>query len=455
MICRNCGFHNEPGDEFCGSCGKFLEWSGADGQAATGAAAGGTAAASSGPNAGDAGSGQPDSPTTSQPVTPLPPIVPPPGITPNQPIRQARPITHTQPITGTQPMWSGRDPDVICWNCGRRNPGDRTFCLQCGEKLTAGTVAGRNAGAGRGAVAGTAGGGNDGRRTLAIGAGIVAVLLLAGIGVAVFLGGGPGPTATPFAGGLASPSPSTGLAASVEPSASAGATLAPSAGASGLPSPTLDLFSPSPTVPGATPAPTKKPTPTAVPTPEPPQIVRFRRENFTSGTRRLVDCTDPAFDGTIHLVWEIRAATGVTLDIDGEGLYKSYSDPSGSDNVPFGCGEPSHTYTLTTTGGVGNPDSVTRTISPAPPEILGWSLYADVACPGNLTAPIYLSWNIAYATGVELRIDGALYANYPGKEYENAPAGNFDCAKTEQTYTLTTTGGYGDAAEETRVFPRP
>ncbi|MDQ3108207.1 MAG: zinc ribbon domain-containing protein, partial [Actinomycetota bacterium] len=28
IICTNCGNHNEDSDEFCGSCGKFLEWVG-------------------------------------------------------------------------------------------------------------------------------------------------------------------------------------------------------------------------------------------------------------------------------------------------------------------------------------------------------------------------------------------------------------------------------------------
>src|SRR5688572_19684654 len=28
IVCTNCGNHNEDGDEFCGSCGKFLEWVG-------------------------------------------------------------------------------------------------------------------------------------------------------------------------------------------------------------------------------------------------------------------------------------------------------------------------------------------------------------------------------------------------------------------------------------------
>ena len=28
VICKNCGNDNQPGDQFCGSCGSFLEWSG-------------------------------------------------------------------------------------------------------------------------------------------------------------------------------------------------------------------------------------------------------------------------------------------------------------------------------------------------------------------------------------------------------------------------------------------
>ncbi|MFK0223821.1 hypothetical protein ACIQWN_37275, partial [Streptomyces vinaceus] len=28
IVCRKCGFHNEPDDTFCGSCGGFLEWTG-------------------------------------------------------------------------------------------------------------------------------------------------------------------------------------------------------------------------------------------------------------------------------------------------------------------------------------------------------------------------------------------------------------------------------------------
>ena len=28
IVCKQCGHHNEDSDTFCGSCGKFLEWTG-------------------------------------------------------------------------------------------------------------------------------------------------------------------------------------------------------------------------------------------------------------------------------------------------------------------------------------------------------------------------------------------------------------------------------------------
>ncbi|MGH2720270.1 MAG: zinc-ribbon domain-containing protein, partial [Actinomycetota bacterium] len=28
-VCTQCGYRNGEGDEFCGSCGEFLDWSGA------------------------------------------------------------------------------------------------------------------------------------------------------------------------------------------------------------------------------------------------------------------------------------------------------------------------------------------------------------------------------------------------------------------------------------------
>ena len=37
-ICKRCGFANVPGDQFCGSCGAFLEWEGQPADAAAGGA---------------------------------------------------------------------------------------------------------------------------------------------------------------------------------------------------------------------------------------------------------------------------------------------------------------------------------------------------------------------------------------------------------------------------------
>ncbi|MBA2569666.1 MAG: zinc ribbon domain-containing protein, partial [Chloroflexi bacterium] len=38
VTCRNCGFVNTASDEFCGNCGRFLEWSTEPGGAAEGTA---------------------------------------------------------------------------------------------------------------------------------------------------------------------------------------------------------------------------------------------------------------------------------------------------------------------------------------------------------------------------------------------------------------------------------
>ena len=40
VTCTNCGFLNEPGDEFCGNCGTYLAWSGTPGTDQASAASG-------------------------------------------------------------------------------------------------------------------------------------------------------------------------------------------------------------------------------------------------------------------------------------------------------------------------------------------------------------------------------------------------------------------------------
>ena len=63
------------------------------------------------------------------------------------------------------------------------------------------------------------------------------------------------------------------------------------------------------------------------------------------------DCKGPF----IQLSWTTQNATGVSVSIDGPGVYDSYG-PDGSAQVPFACSEASHTYTLTATG----PDGSTQ-----------------------------------------------------------------------------------------------
>lgn len=245
MICSNCGFRNEAGDEFCGSCGKFLEFTGAsqnaDGQAGLGAQAGVPPPIHE---------PAPDSPTTVQPV--VPPI----------------PAPTPRAAAGSAPM--GRAPDVICWNCERRNPAGRAFCMQCGTKLNTDNVAGPAVASGvtyRRPLPDEAASGGGGRRTLAVGAGLLALLVLAGVVGAIFLGvlGGPGPTPGLVAG--VSPSPSAGASASFPAaSASFGATPLTSFGVFPTAPLTTGLITfPPPSEPPITPRPTKTPRPTCDP----------------------------------------------------------------------------------------------------------------------------------------------------------------------------------------------
>lgn len=107
VICRRCGFANAGGDQFCGSCGAFLEWEGevADGVAPVGAPA---------DEVGDEGLSGLVHPTMTAPVPP--PITAPPVIVP--------PIA--PPPVGAL---------LRCPACGIANAGTRTFCQSCGARL--------------------------------------------------------------------------------------------------------------------------------------------------------------------------------------------------------------------------------------------------------------------------------------------------------------------------------
>jgi hypothetical protein len=271
---------------------------------------------------------------------------------------------------------------------------------------------------------------------LALACALVAACTLAGTPT-----GSPGAT-TP-AGVTPSPSPSrTDNGITFPPSPSAGASVSaspsgsPSASASGSPTESASLG------------------PSATPTLGLAEIVRFRRENYPESGRNQVDCTRADFDGLIHLVWQLRNATGASISIDGPGIYQSYSGLSGADDVPFTCDPLQHTYTLTTFGGVGGDVTETRTIKVAQPRIIDFAISGGTCADAGDTFDVVLTYQIANATGVELRVDGAdePIASYSGKSGQNLPAGSYSCAQPSQTYELTTTGGWGSAASATEIF---
>ena len=100
--CSRCGFANVPGDQFCGSCGTFLEWEGVPADPAATVAS--SAAASPGP--------VPGAPATGGPA----PAVPPRAV-----------------ASAPAPADDGL---LRCPACGIANPASRTFCQTCGAKLT-------------------------------------------------------------------------------------------------------------------------------------------------------------------------------------------------------------------------------------------------------------------------------------------------------------------------------
>lgn len=177
VICRRCGAGNPAGDQFCGTCGAFLEWEGEAGAAENLAPAENRA--------------PPETPTpvAAPPATVAPPVALPPG-------------------------------SVTCSKCGTANPPGRTFCQKCGSKLgpsaASPIVAAASAGAAGAAPARSApqpasSGGLPGWLPI-----VAVVGLLVGAGVVVYTL-------------LLRPTPSSSLA-SAAPSATFTPTLPPSAG---------------------------------------------------------------------------------------------------------------------------------------------------------------------------------------------------------------------------------
>ena len=243
-------------------------------------------------------------------------------------------------------------------------------------------------------------------------------------------------------------------AATASPPQVAAGSAASSAVASALQSASSPVASPtaldsvlSSATPG--PAPTSNPTPkpTTRPTPN-------TNPAFVSVTiPKTEDCTGSTA-GTIQISWKIANASGVTLAIDGPGLFDSYEGRSRAVDVPFACSHQqlSHTYTLTTTGGSGPAARVKRTVTAAKPQIKTFVL-GQPACPGIVG--ITFQYAVAGATGVQLERDGAIYGTYSGKTSSDGLTVQYDCSKGPQTFVLTTTGGYGTEATTERVVQPP
>jgi hypothetical protein len=166
------------------------------------------------------------------------------------------------------------------------------------------------------------------------------------------------------------------------------------------------------------------------------------------------DCTGGSA-GTIHISWKIKNASGVTLAIDGPGIFDSYQGTSGAVDVPFACSHQqlSHQYTLTTTGGSGPAATFKRTVTATKPQIKTFVL-GQPACTSNNSVGIMFRYEIVAATGVKLTRDGAIQANYTGKTSSTGLTANYDCSKAQQTFVLTTTGGFGTEATKTIVVKR-
>lgn len=147
--CTQCGQRCEPSEQFCGSCGAYLEWT--------------APAAATSPQPAAAGA-VPEQPAASAALPPPPstspsPAVPPPaaaaasvsppaqGIVPVQPSAgpvqpQAGEARAPRPPTSRPPDEPPPAPgDLICGQCGVGNAPTRRFCRRCGTSLADAPVA--------------------------------------------------------------------------------------------------------------------------------------------------------------------------------------------------------------------------------------------------------------------------------------------------------------------------
>jgi hypothetical protein len=125
IVCRQCGQSAREGEDFCESCGAFLEWEGEKVDPAPAAAPGAASGPASGTAAPRHGEPVPDPERWAAP----PPLPPDPG-------GAVPPPAGPAPSLQTRPAGSGTTgSDVTCLECGGRNAADRRFCRRCGASL--------------------------------------------------------------------------------------------------------------------------------------------------------------------------------------------------------------------------------------------------------------------------------------------------------------------------------
>jgi ribosomal protein L40E len=161
IVCGQCGERNPSDAQFCGSCGAFLEWEGAQVDAAPGAsvpASGGSApVATSAVGSPPVGSPPVGSPPVGSPPVGSPPVGSVPVASSGPAVRAAEPAATAAEPAVVQPGEQQvrrrvqAPPDdrpaapgeVVCGSCGAGNDPQRRFCRRCGTALTAGAVTGR------------------------------------------------------------------------------------------------------------------------------------------------------------------------------------------------------------------------------------------------------------------------------------------------------------------------
>lgn len=107
VVCTKCGFLNAPGDQFCGSCGAFLEWEG-------------SVVAPGGSNA-PPPAGLPAPGMGAATAPPVPPA--------------SAPSAQPAPAPASAAASPNSGPLLRCPACGVANAPTRTFCQSCGARL--------------------------------------------------------------------------------------------------------------------------------------------------------------------------------------------------------------------------------------------------------------------------------------------------------------------------------